>query len=36
MQIELDDPDFALAGSTPDEKVNTLIDVLVQTTYNTQ
>ena len=31
MQTTFDNPDFALVGSTPDEKVNTLVDVLVQT-----
>lgn len=32
MQTAFDDPDFVLTGSTPDEKINTLVDVLVQTT----
>ena len=31
MQTTFNNPDFALVGSTPDEKVNTLVDVLVQT-----
>ena len=30
MQTTFDNPDFTLAGSTPDEKVKTLVDVLVQ------